>query len=792
MKKDLIVVWIKKSEDNDGDLRSDCGFLLLTMEEPIEDNFYNEVIDFRVFFGPFNPKLSDHEQFPYVYQVATKDTCLSHGMVSFMLHFKWTWVELVISDDDQSIQFLSDLREEMRSHGICLAFVNMIPETMQIYMTRAKIYDKQIMTSSAKVVIIYGEMHSTLEVSFRRWEYLGAQRIWITTSQWDVITNKNDFSLGFFHGTVTFAHHKGEIAKFRNFMQTMNTDKYPVNISESILGWDYFNCSVSKNSSKMDHFIFNNTLEWRALHKYDMALSEEGYNLYNAVYAVAHTYHDLILQQVESQKMAELKGLFTDCQQTAFYFHAGEREEKCIIEDIPSDTLITGTFKIQRWDIGRQDFLESAPGLGMFVTVTTYNDEVLLSKLYGAQGTFYFTSHSSGEHIICLESNSTQFVSFGGSKLRIHLDIRVGEHDLDAAIVQAKDKVNEVTFKLQHLIEQVEQILKEQDYQRDREENFRITSEDTNANVLCLFKILRKKNECMICDVPCQTVLLSKHTNSNIQTFFLGIDGLCKKYSQETSQISEFQEKHRKRLVAFYQQKISQLEESLRKSVLQIKQLQRQSQMDISFCHPTLHSLTESSSQSSRLSLAAPYEDTTRRILCRVDICIEDTEDQEEGKNLKTVEGIESMDIDLTSPARKPETAVGPSRISLISPPQDGRMGQCLLPGTPASQLDTQPCKYDKGYQFQVPPLQMPYKELSPPPASQLSSRATQGPSPSVSSSWTGPPRQPISISGLLQRQCTGSASPGRMDTEKMSPFLPSTPANLLNVASPWHVRAHR
>ncbi|XP_052055271.1 transmembrane emp24 domain-containing protein 11 isoform X2 [Apodemus sylvaticus] len=126
----------------------------------------------------------------------------------------------------------------------------------------------------------------------------------------------------------------------------------------------------------------------------------------------------------------------------AFYFHAGEREEKCIIEDIPSDTLITGTFKIQQWDIGRQDFLESAPGLGMFVTVTTYNDE------------------------------------------RIHLDIRVGEHDLDAAIVQAKDKVNEVTFKLQHLIEQVEQILKEQEYQRDREENFRITSEDTNTNVL--------------------------------------------------------------------------------------------------------------------------------------------------------------------------------------------------------------------------------------------------------------------------------------------------------------------
>ncbi|XP_036152990.1 transmembrane emp24 domain-containing protein 11 isoform X3 [Myotis myotis] len=107
--------------------------------------------------------------------------------------------------------------------------------------------------------------------------------------------------------------------------------------------------------------------------------------------------------------------------------------ERCCLRG--GQVTISGTFKIQQWDMGRQDFLESAPGLGLFVTVTTYSEEVLLSKLYGPQGTFYFTSHSPGEHIICLESNSTQLVSFGGSRL-------------------------------------------------DREENFRMTSEDTNSNVL--------------------------------------------------------------------------------------------------------------------------------------------------------------------------------------------------------------------------------------------------------------------------------------------------------------------
>lgn len=56
--------------------------------------------------------------------------------------------------------------------------------------------------------------------------------------------------------------------------------------------------------------------------------------------------------------------------------------------------------------------------------------------------------------------------SFSLFAQRIHLDIRVGEHDLDAAIAQAKNKINEVSFKLEHLIEQIEQVVKEQNYQR--------------------------------------------------------------------------------------------------------------------------------------------------------------------------------------------------------------------------------------------------------------------------------------------------------------------------------------
>ncbi|KAM8939901.1 transmembrane emp24 domain-containing protein 11-like [Pelodytes ibericus] len=168
----------------------------------------------------------------------------------------------------------------------------------------------------------------------------------------------------------------------------------------------------------------------------------------------------------------------------AMYFHMAEREPKCIIEDIPSDILVTGRYKMQKWDMQKHDFLPSAPGLGLFVTVKAPNDEILLSKQYGPEGKFMFTSHSPGEHNICIQSNSTNLISFASDKLRIHFDLQVGEHPLDYAVIDTKDKVKEVSFSLEHLRGEINHILKEQEYQRGREELYRQKSEDANSSVL--------------------------------------------------------------------------------------------------------------------------------------------------------------------------------------------------------------------------------------------------------------------------------------------------------------------
>lgn len=43
--------------------------------------------------------------------------------------------------------------------------------------------------------------------------------------------------------------------------------------------------------------------------------------------------------------------------------------------------------------------------------------QVVLSRQYGSEGRFTFTSHTPGDHQICLHSNSTRMTLFAGGRL---------------------------------------------------------------------------------------------------------------------------------------------------------------------------------------------------------------------------------------------------------------------------------------------------------------------------------------------------------------------------------------
>ncbi|XP_016939679.1 transmembrane emp24 domain-containing protein eca [Drosophila suzukii] len=164
------------------------------------------------------------------------------------------------------------------------------------------------------------------------------------------------------------------------------------------------------------------------------------------------------------------------------YFHISETERKCFIEEVPDETTVIVNYKVELYDPRSNGFMPSSPGIGMHVEVRDSDDKIVLSRVYSSQGRISFTSHTPGEHVICMYSNSTAW--FSGAQLRVHLDIQVGEHAIDYANVAQKEKLTELQLRIRQLLDQVEQITKEQNYQRYREERFRHTSESTNSRVL--------------------------------------------------------------------------------------------------------------------------------------------------------------------------------------------------------------------------------------------------------------------------------------------------------------------
>ncbi|XP_052024919.1 vomeronasal type-2 receptor 116-like isoform X2 [Apodemus sylvaticus] len=264
-------------------------------------------------YGPFHSTFSDDEQFPYLYQMDPKDTSLALAMVSFILYFNWNWVGLVISDDDQGRQFLSELKKESENREICFAFVNMMSVYHKSFYPKTEMYYKQIMMSSTNVIILYGETYSIIELSIRMWDSPVIQRIWVTTKQWDFPTSKRGLPHGTFFGTLTFLHNHGEISGFKYFVQTWyhlrSTDLYL-----AMPEWKYFNYEASaSNCEKLKNYSSNASLEWLKEDSFDMSFSDVSHNIYNAVYAMAHALHQVNLQQVDNQAITNEKGASSHC-----------------------------------------------------------------------------------------------------------------------------------------------------------------------------------------------------------------------------------------------------------------------------------------------------------------------------------------------------------------------------------------------------------------------------------------------------------------------------------------------
>ncbi|XP_013362661.1 PREDICTED: uncharacterized protein LOC102016949, partial [Chinchilla lanigera] len=254
----------------------------------------------QVTFGSFDPTLTDSGQYPSVHQVAPKDTYLALGMVSLMLHFRWTWVGLLITEGHKGLQFLADVRAEMDRNRVCVAFVKMTSTGAVSYVSFTKQHDVLTAdTASANVVVIYYDTDSTHDVNYIIVQDLVTWKVWVTNSRWQADLSGRDFILDPFHGMLVFSHHHKEISGFKNFVQEATPYKYPKDTYLFMYWSKNFGCSFSESDCALKNCTPNASLAWLPPNRFDTVMSDVSYNIYNAVYAVAHALHAMLLEEVQ-------------------------------------------------------------------------------------------------------------------------------------------------------------------------------------------------------------------------------------------------------------------------------------------------------------------------------------------------------------------------------------------------------------------------------------------------------------------------------------------------------------
>uniref|UniRef100_A0A671PPJ9 G-protein coupled receptors family 3 profile domain-containing protein n=1 Tax=Sinocyclocheilus anshuiensis TaxID=1608454 RepID=A0A671PPJ9_9TELE len=277
--------------------------------------------------------LSNRKNYPSFFRTIASDYHQSRALAYIVKHFGWSWVGAVNSDNDYGNNGMAIFLNTAQEEGICVEY------SEKFYRTEPEKLRKVVDTikkSTAKVIVAFltsFEMENLLEQlsieNITGLQIIGVEA-WITAKS--LITPNSFHVLG---GSLGFAVRKINIEGFSDY------------VIKSF--WETaFPCSRTKITSSQYASSCNIYQDLLLLKNYNEDVPEQRYssNVYKAVYAVAHSLHNLL-------KCKEKEGCENDLkiqpQQDGFLsekskFHC-KNGRSCVPRSVCSESCPPGTRK---------------------------------------------------------------------------------------------------------------------------------------------------------------------------------------------------------------------------------------------------------------------------------------------------------------------------------------------------------------------------------------------------------------------------------------------------------------
>uniref|UniRef100_A0A672PYT8 Extracellular calcium-sensing receptor-like n=1 Tax=Sinocyclocheilus grahami TaxID=75366 RepID=A0A672PYT8_SINGR len=268
---------------------------------PIPDNVIKAIYNF--YFSTC-ACLSDRRKYPSFFRTLPSDYYQAKALASLVKRYGWTWIGALQSDNDYGKNGISAFSKEVEKMGVCIAFVGTILRTYP----QSKIIEvvELIKQSTVKVILAFvpeGDLYPLMRETVKQ-NITGIQ--WIASEAWVTAARPSTPEMfKSFGGTVGFVVRKMAMPKLGTYLKNIS----PYFPSQSTFVSDFWetmagckpclNCeplpfaNVTLNSQMCTgEEKLNYTDKF-----FDVTQVRVTYNVYQAVYAIAHAIHKLLFCQ---------------------------------------------------------------------------------------------------------------------------------------------------------------------------------------------------------------------------------------------------------------------------------------------------------------------------------------------------------------------------------------------------------------------------------------------------------------------------------------------------------------
>uniref|UniRef100_A0A8D3AF17 Olfactory receptor C family, u1 n=1 Tax=Scophthalmus maximus TaxID=52904 RepID=A0A8D3AF17_SCOMX len=254
--------------------------------------------------------LTDKHMYPSFLRTVPSDLFQVRGLVQLVTFLGWLWVGTIGTTDDYSHYGIQAFSKQFRLQGGCVAFHLTIPESP----TEAEIQDMAdgLQSSTAQVVVVFATEGQLLGLLVELAERNVTAIQWVASEAW--VTASLLTSPGFhplLEGTLGFSFPGVTIPGLKEFL--LNIHPSPKEGMEFVnMFWEeLFGCRLQFGGDKYkknEPHSLNNSgstdekpvctgsedLRYTNSSYTDVSLVRISYNVYKAVYAIAHALHNLL------------------------------------------------------------------------------------------------------------------------------------------------------------------------------------------------------------------------------------------------------------------------------------------------------------------------------------------------------------------------------------------------------------------------------------------------------------------------------------------------------------------